>query len=184
MKIRNVLDVLGVAAATMAFTLLAIGPWNTGISDDAKGIKPRIRQPKFTVQGCEFALKTEKPEYKMGQSPNVELSAVNPTAKTVETTVWVTISAVEKASSMSRVLSMPLPVWSQSWSVRLKPGETKTTKFATDVKLAAEQEVSIDMSDKKQTVMVKELSVRADAKKKTAPASTVPVSPKSPSAAK
>ena len=60
----------------------------------------------------------------------------------------------------------------------MKPGETKTTKLAADVKLAAEQEVSIGISDKKQTVMVEKLSVRADAAKKTPPASTVPASPR------
>ena len=61
---------------------------------------------------------------------------------------------------MSRTLAMPRPVWSKPWCVSLKPGETKTTRLAADVKLAANQNVSISMSDKQQTVLVKELPVR------------------------
>ena len=56
------------------------------------GIKPKIVQPKFTSQGCEFTLKTGKPEYQAGESPVVELTATNPTGKAVEAKVWVSIS--------------------------------------------------------------------------------------------
>ena len=57
-------------------------------------------------------------------------------------------------------MAVPQPTWSKSWSVSLKPGERKTTELAADVKLAANQIVSITISDKKQTVMVKELPMR------------------------
>ena len=60
MKAQNVFGVLGVAGATMAFTLMVLGPWNIGISEEAKSIKPRIVQPKFASHGCEFTLKNRQ----------------------------------------------------------------------------------------------------------------------------
>ena len=61
MRVQNVFGVLGVAVATMVFTLMLLGPWNIGISKEAKSITPRIAQPTFTSHGCEFTLKTGKP---------------------------------------------------------------------------------------------------------------------------
>ena len=160
MRMQNVLEVLGVAVATMAFTLVVLGPWNVGVSKEAKSITPTIVQPKFASHGCEFALKTGKPAYKPGESPVVEVTAVNPTRKPIEATVWVSILTTAVPSPMSRVMAFPRPTWSKSWSVSLKPGERTTTKLAADVKLAANQVVSITMSDTKRAVIVKELPVR------------------------
>jgi hypothetical protein len=160
MRMQNVLGVLGVAGATMAFTLVALGPWNVGVSKEAKSITPTIVQPKFASHGCEFALKTEKPAYKPGESPVVEVTAVNPTGKAIEATVWVGILTTDVPSPMSRVMALPRPTWSKPWSVSLKPGERTTTKLAANVKLAANQVISITISDTKRAVMVKELPVR------------------------
>ena len=95
MRIQSVFEVAGVAAVTMVFTLMGLNPWNAGISDEARGVKPRVLQPHFTSQGCQFGLKTEKTEYQAGQSPVVELTAANPTGKAVEATIWVGILAAE-----------------------------------------------------------------------------------------
>ena len=160
MRMQNVLGVLSVAGATMAFTLVVLGPWNVGVSKEAKSITPRIVQSTFASHGCEFALKTGKPTYKPGESPVVEVTAVNPTGKAVEATVWVSVQTTDVPSPLSRVMAIPRPAWSKPWSVSLKPGERTTTKLAADVKLAANQIVSITMSDAKRAVMVKELPVR------------------------
>jgi hypothetical protein len=160
MRVQNVLGVLGVAMATMVFTLMLLGPWNVGISKEAKGITPRIARPTFTSHGCEFTLKTGKPAYKPGESPLVEVTVVNPTSKAVEATVWVSMLSAEVPSRLSRVLTVPRPAWSKPWCVSLKPGETKTTRLTSAVKLAADQDVTITIGDKEQTIMVKELPVR------------------------
>lgn len=160
MRVQNVFGVLGVAAATMTFTLMVLNPWNTGISEEAKGIQPRIAQPKFASHGCEFSLKTGKAEYKAGESPVVEVTAFNPTGKAVEATVWVSMLTGRVPSPMSRTLAIPTVSWSKSLCVSLKPGETKTTSVAADVKLADKQNVTITIGDKKQEVLVEELPVR------------------------
>ena len=160
MKVQNVFGVLGVAAATMAFTLMVFAPWSSGISEEAKSIKPRILQPTFASHGCKFVLKTEKPAYQAGESPAVEVTAANPTDKAVEATVWESILAAEVPSPFSRVLAIPRPTWSKAWSVSLKPGETTTTRLAANVKLTAKQNIMIALSDKERVVMVEELPMR------------------------
>jgi len=163
MRVHDTLAVLGVAGATMAFTLVLLGPWSTGVSDEAPGIKPRVFPPKFTAQGCEFVLKTEKAEYKAGETPVVEIAANNPTDKAVETTVWINVSAADVPSPGSRRLSMPRPLWSQPWIVSLQPGGKKTEKIATAAKLQDGQNVSITMSNRGQAVMAEEFPVRQGA---------------------
>ena len=45
MKSRDLVAVLGVAAATMAFALVLMGPARVGAVDAPEGIKPHIAQP-------------------------------------------------------------------------------------------------------------------------------------------
>jgi hypothetical protein len=154
MKRNDVFGVLGVAGATLAFTLSVLGPWNTAASDDAKPIKPRILSPTLASHGCQFTLKTAKATYAAGESPTVELTAFNPTGQTADATVWVTLSATDVPSPLARTLAMLRPVWSKSWCVSLKPGETKTTSLTADAKLGAKQEVTITLRDKQQAVLI------------------------------
>jgi hypothetical protein len=160
MRVQNVLRVLAVALATMTFTLMAIGPWNTGVSKEAKSITPRIAQPTFASHGCQFTLKTAKTAYEPGQSPVVHLTAVNPTGKDATATVWVSLMTAEVTSPLARAMPIPRTAWSKPWCVSLKPGETKTTSLTADVKLGAKQNVTITIGDKEQAIMVKELPVR------------------------
>jgi hypothetical protein len=169
MERQNVLGVLGVAGATMAFALVLFGPWSVGISDDAKCITPKVLSPRFAAHGCEFTVKTGRASYQAGESPTVEVTAANPTDKAVEATAWISIMAGRVPSPLSRTLAMPQPVWKKSWSVSLKPGETKTARFDTDVKLAAKQNVTIMIGDKEQSVFMGTLPLnRVAAPKKAA----------------
>jgi hypothetical protein len=160
MRVHNVVGVLGVAGATMAFTLMVLGPWRFGISDETKRITPRIMQPKFASHGCDFTLKTGKTEYEVGETPVIEVTAVNPTGKAAEATVWIRLLTAEVPSPFARVMPVPRPSWSKSWSVSLKPGETGKTSLTADVKLAAKQNVMITISDAEREIMVKELPMR------------------------
>jgi hypothetical protein len=166
MRVQNLLGVLGVAAATMAFTVSLLGPWNLGVSEDAKSIKPTIRQPTFASHGCQFSLKTEKPAYQPGESPVLELTAVNPTGKPVEATVWISVLTTENPLAIARTTPMPQTPWSRPWCVSLKPGETKTTRLASDVKLAANQNVTITIGDAGRKIIAKELPIKKAANPK------------------
>ena len=76
------LAVAAVAAVTMAFTLVAFGPAGVGAGDDVQALPAEIVQPKLTSQGCEFALKTDKPAYQAGETPTLELDRQEPDRQT------------------------------------------------------------------------------------------------------
>ena len=161
MNVKGILATLGVAAATMAFTLVLFAPVRVGAIDNPQGIKPMIARPKLTVNGCVFTLKTDRPAYQPGETPVVQIEATNPTTEPVETTVWVNMSAVSLFSRVSRSLTSPAMqiLWSDEWAVGLKPGETKSIALATEVALPAGQLVSITISDQQQAVIANLLSM-------------------------
>ena len=160
MKVKDILAVLGVAAATTAFTVVLLGPQRVGATGKVEGIKPTIAQPKLTTGKCVFSLKTDKPSYQADEMPVFQIQATNPTEKPVETAVWVSMSSSSPASMLSRVMVLPKPLWTEKCLVKLKPGETKTISLASKTKLPAGQHVSITMSDKDLQVLARALSVQ------------------------
>jgi hypothetical protein len=161
MQIRNVLAILGVAAATMAFTLVLSVPDYVGAVEEPEGIKPTIAQPKLAVAGCEFTLTTDKPAYQPDEMPTMKLTALNPTDEPIEATVWVQLRSLNIEPSRmlaSRVMPVPDTLWEGDWTVKLSPGETKSVELPTNTKLPAGGRVSITLSDKEQTVVISRLN--------------------------
>ena len=160
MRVKDILAVLGVAAATVAFTVVLLGPRRVGATGKAEGIKPTIAQPELTTQKCVFTLKTDKPSYEAGEMPVLEVKASNPTDEPAEAAVWISMSSSGPALMISRVMVLPKPLWTEKCLVKLNPGETKTVTLATKTKLPAGQSVSITMSDKDLTVLARALNVQ------------------------
>ncbi len=158
---RDVFAVLGVAAVTMAFTLAAMGPDRVEAVDETGQIKPLIATPKLSVDGCEFTVTTDKPTYQPGEAPTLQVRAVNPSEKAVETTVWVSVSANEIASLVSRVpfAKTPEPVWSHKWLVQLGPGEEKEITLKTEAELSVGQMVSVTLSHQDLSILAQQLNV-------------------------
>ena len=159
MRVKDVLAILAVAAATTVFTVVLLGPGRVGATGKPQGIKPTIAQPKLKVDGCLFALKTDKASYKADEMPVFEIEATNTTDAPVEKTVWISMSSSSPASMRSRVMVLPKPLSIEKCLVSLKPGETKTVRLPTKAKLPAGQSVSITMSDKDLTVLARAFSV-------------------------
>jgi hypothetical protein len=160
MKVKDILAILGVAGATTAFVVGLLGPGRVVATGMMEGIKPIVAQPKLTVDGCVFSLKTDKPAYRAGDEPTLQVEAVNPTDNPVETTVWISMSASSPPSPFARVLMLPKPLWTEKYLVRLRPGETQTVPLATKTKLPAGENISITMSDKNLAVLARAFSVR------------------------
>lgn len=159
---RDVFAVLGVAAVTMAFTLAAMGPDRVDAVDavhEPLEIKPLIATPKLSADGCEFTVTTDKPTYQQGEAPTLRIRAVNPSQKAVETTVWVSISADEIASFISRVPKAPEPVWSHKCLVQLGPGEEKEITLETEAELSVGQMVSVTLSHQDLSILAQRLNV-------------------------
>jgi hypothetical protein len=159
MKWQDVLAVAAVAAVTMAFTLVAFGPTGVGAGDDVQALRAEIVQPKLTSQGCEFTLKTDKPVYRPGETPTLELTAANPTDMPVETTVWLNITATSPRDMISRMAVIPKPIWIHECKLTLQPGETKTVSVTADVQLPVGQSIGIGMSDRDTSVIARTLSL-------------------------
>lgn len=180
MKVKDILEILGVAAATTAFTVVLLGPGQLGAADKPQGIKPRIAQPTLTTQGCVFALKTDKAAYKPGEMPVLHVEATNPTDQPVETAVWVSMSAASPPSLVARTLTPPKPFWTGKCVVKLEPGKTKTVTLPTDVKLPDGARISITISDKDLTVLAQAFSTPNTASPVQTASQTAPATPPSP----
>jgi hypothetical protein len=153
MKLRNVLTVLGTAAATVAVTLTFAALYGDNRAQAAPTVKPLISQSQFTSQGCTFTLKTDKTAYEPDESPKIEVSATNPTNKPVTASVWVSVTSMSPISRMSRMLPRPTRLWLQEYTFSLEPGQTKSQSYTCSAKLPAGQEVRIILSDKLNAVV-------------------------------
>ena len=161
MILRNVLTVLGSAAATAALTLTLAVPRVESVAEAGPAIKPVIARPQLTSQRCTFVLKTDKETYEAGESPVVEVTASNLTERRVQATVWVSLSATAPLSRLSRTLAMPRPLWTQDLAFDLGPGETKSMRATCKTPLPAGQDVRIVLSDKKDAVLATSVGVPA-----------------------
>ncbi|MHC4177659.1 MAG: hypothetical protein ACYSWU_09135 [Planctomycetota bacterium] len=180
MRVKHILAILGVAAATTAFTVGLLRPERVGATGKAEGIKPTIVQPKLKVDGCVFALRTDKASYNVDDMPVLQIEANNPTDAPVEKTVWISMSASSPPSPLARVMILPKPLWVEKCLVSLKPGETKTVTLATKAKLPAGQSVSITMSEKDLTVLARAFGVQNTARQGQAANQTRAATPLAP----
>ena len=160
MRLKDLLPVLGVAAATMAFTLALLGPGQVVATDPAPAITPLIAQPKLTIDGCVFALKVDKESYQPGDKPALTVTVTNPTDAPVETSVALSVSSQSMASMFSRrmVPAAPSDTWTKQCDVTLKPGETKTIEVTVEKALEAGHMITISMLDKDQLAAVSKLT--------------------------
>jgi len=160
MKSRDVVAVLGVAAATMAFALVLMGPERVGAVDAPEGLKPHIAQPKLEVDGCQFTVATDKPAYQPGEAITLQLTGTNPTDEPVETSVWVNVSSVSPVLMVSRV-AMPTRVmpWVHQCAMSLEPGQTKTVSVPIEQAAGLSQLVSISLSGEDVTALMRQLTV-------------------------
>ena len=152
MKTQDILAILGVAAATMAFTIGLTAPGQVDAVDqappaEAKKITPIIGQPTLKIADLQIGLKMDKANYAAGDKPVVMLATSNPTDRRIETNVWIGMTSASPESMFSRALTLPTYIWSKNVPVVLEPGESKQLEFAVEKELVAGHSVSVTMSD-------------------------------------
>jgi hypothetical protein len=157
MNLRNVLTVLGTAAVTAALTLALLAP-RGGDARAGAAVQPVIAQPQLSSQGCTFTLKTDKATYEAGESPKIEVTATNPTATSVTASVWVTVTSRSPANPRSRMLSIPVPIWTHEYAFTLPPDGTKSIT-ETCAALPAGQNVAITLTDQNNAVLMGNVGV-------------------------
>lgn len=156
MRPRDILTTVTVAGVTLALTLAWCLP---KAADAVPNIQPVIAQPQFTMQGCTFELKADKPAYEPGEMPSLLIAAKNPTGAPVAANIRIKILASAPASPLARMLPMPRVLWSHQWAVRLNAEESQTATLPTDAKLSAGQNIVITLSDKDDAVLAGPLRV-------------------------
>lgn len=159
MKVRDIMVILGIAAATVAFTVTLVRPGHVGADGKTTQITATILQPRLKIAGCTFTLKSDKTLYAAGDTPLLLIEATNPTDDVVETSVWVNVSAASPASRFSRALRLPQYLWSRECPLVLKAGDTKTITLDTRTALPAGKSISITMNDKDQTAVIRRLQM-------------------------
>ena len=157
MKRNDITAILVVAAATMAFSLVTMGPDRVGAVDEAADVTPVVVQPKLEADGCVFTVKTEKASYAAGEKPVLLVTATNPTDQPVDARVWLMVQSQSPSSPMSRVISIPEMLWSEECPIPLAAGETKTIRIETEAALPAGKTVSIAISNQEVTLNVARL---------------------------
>ena len=119
----------------------------------AKGeAKPEIKWPTMKIDGCEVTLRAQKPSYKQGEKPVVELVAHNPTDAAVTLDLTVEMLSQDIKSTFSRRLTIPKPSWQRKCPLLVKAGERKTIALPTGVAAAKGAMVSFRLRAGKQVV--------------------------------
>jgi hypothetical protein len=153
MNVRDMMAVLGVAAATTALAVALTAPDQVDAVDEQEevaSITPLISQPTLKLGGLEIRLTMDKPNYRPGDKPVITIEASNPTDQRVETSVWMGMTSSSLSSRFSRAPMLPNYLWSKDIPLALEPGETRRSQFATDTELSAGTTVSVTMSDRDQ----------------------------------
>jgi hypothetical protein len=162
MRVSDVAAILGIAAVTTVVTVGLLMPRGVSAEGEAENIKPTISQPKLMVDGCEFTLSMDKPEYAPGEAPVLTVVATNTSVEPVATSATITVTATSPQSLMSRRLVLPKPLWTDQCPVNLQPGESQVFTYETDAALPAGQMVSVSLAGKQHAVIAKLLEAQAN----------------------
>lgn len=181
MKIQDIMAILGVAAATMAFTIgfAASGPVDAvdQAENASNRITPLIGQPTLEIAGLEISLAMDKPNYAPGDKPVVTLETTNPTDQRVETNVWIGMTSSSPSSFRSRALTMPSYFWTQNVPLALGPGETKQFQVATEKEFVAGKSIAVTMSHTDEKAALAKLLKPIAAARASNAEAVVPVTP-------
>lgn len=156
---RNALSMLAVAAITMVASLAVISPRGADAEDSEEvktaeslvKITPEISTPKLDEDGCSITLKADKETYTEGDKPVLTVSVTNNGKEAIEKEV--TVSMVSRSLiEGGRMPAMARVVWTETTTVSLAAGESKSVELTSDAAVAALNSTSFRMSGEKEEV--------------------------------
>jgi len=150
-KAKEAATVLVTAAVTMAVVVVLLWPMGMGAAEQPAA--PRVLQPTMTFGTCRFTMETAQPSTEPGAKPSVTLKVVNTGQTAAEAAVWVVVSATRPASMESRVMPVPITVWTHKCTVSLAPGAAQTLTVPIAIPLPEGQSITISMTDKEPVVL-------------------------------
>lgn len=146
---RNDAVVIGVTALiTAAIATAALNLVPRAIADKGQ----RVVRPTLEHESVVMYLELDEATCKPDGKPVARLTAANRTDRTATLSVEIVMSTMSPGSEMSRMGPIPSDVWSSSCDIVLRPGETGTFEFPTDVAVASGEVVSFTIKAGGKTV--------------------------------
>ncbi|MCA8917500.1 MAG: hypothetical protein KDB68_07080 [Planctomycetes bacterium] len=150
---RNALSMLGIAAVTMVASLAVLGPIGADAEDpvapktaeDLHKITPVISTPSLKEDDCTVLLKADKETYVVGDKPILSIEVTNNSKEAIEKTVTVSMESRSLIEG-GRMPAMARVVWTETTTVSLAAGETKTVSFETETAIEDMNATSFLMS--------------------------------------
>jgi hypothetical protein len=142
MKWRDVVVVGGTALAT---ALVALPILCVGYAIANEGPRPEIQWPVLRASGCEITLRTERTNYREGETPIMELVAANPSGSPVTLEATVRMTAQSPSDMMSRVVRAPRQSWEQRIGIELGAGERRVMPVPTGTPVTAGSSVTFQL---------------------------------------
>jgi hypothetical protein len=161
MKHKACETVVVTAAMSVALTLAMFWPTNLAAtsSQGPPMPSPEIAVPTLKAMGCDLTLRPASSLYAPGETPELELRAVNTTDIPVQFEATVKMTVRDRLSELSRSLPVPREAWIESCPVSLAPHQTKVVRFSTGAKVAPGQIISFELQCGKETIVAARLAV-------------------------
>ena len=163
---KNVLMVLGIAAATMGVMLPLCWPNRVGAMGPAGS--SAAEPPTLACNGLKISARLSADTCKVGEQPVITLEAVNTTDQEASATVQVRFTSLSPGSALSRRAEMPTELGKLDVSLTLAGGEKKAVSLKTDLKLTKAAVVSVHLSAGDKRISAAIFTVKADAPNGTA----------------
>ena len=158
---KNVLMVLGIAAATMAATLPLCWPNRVGAMGPAGS--SAAEPPTLACNGLNVSARISADTCKVGEQPVITLEAVNTTDQEVSATVQVRFTSLSPGSALSRRAEKSMELGKLDVLLTLAAGEKKTIPLKTDLKFLKAAVVSVHLAAGDKQISAAHFTVQADA---------------------
>ena len=148
MKKNDLLTIATAAIATAALTVAIFGGGSTKAGNDSAAMGAPVVQPKLNIQGVELSLvAADSRVFHAGEQPAFELRAVNTNSQSADVGVCVTMTAASPVSVFSRVVRMPVALWTTNERLKLDARESKTFTLNALTNLPENSLITLRLSD-------------------------------------
>lgn len=148
MNTKDILTITTVALGTATLTVAAFWASPIKAGNDADTPPAKIAKSRLVSHDVEMTLASAAGrEFKAGEQPKFELTALNTTNQPARVSVCVTMTASAPADALSRVIRLPQVLWQQEQIVTLQPKETKVFALHASTNLPPNSVISISLRE-------------------------------------
>ena len=151
MNTKDILTITTVALGTATLTVAAFWASPIEAGNDADTPPAKIVKSRLLSHDVEMTLAPAAGrEFKAGEQPEFELTALNTTNQPASVSVCVTMTASSPADALSRLAPLPTVLWQQEQIVTLQPKETKVFALCASTNLPPNSVISVTLREQPQ----------------------------------